>query len=67
MVALKINVHDLTTRTCEYDLIWKKGLYRYDCIKDLEPVSSWIIQVGLKPMISGDRRGEDVDVEEKAM
>lgn len=32
----------------EYNLIWKKGLSRCNYIKDLETVSSWIIQGGLK-------------------
>ena len=48
MVTLKRNLHDPTTGTCEYDLIWKKGLCRCDYVKDLEMVSSWIIQLGLK-------------------
>ena len=41
-------VHVLTPRTREHRLIWKKGLCRCRCVKDLNVRSSWIIQMGPK-------------------
>lgn len=34
-------------RTCKCELIWEKGLFRYNYINSLETISSWIM-VGLK-------------------
>lgn len=34
----KRHAHALTPRTCEYDLIWKKGHCRWNEIKDLEMI-----------------------------
>lgn len=43
MVMLpKRHVHALTPRTCEYDLIWKKGHCRCNEIKDLEMIVDFL-------------------------
>ena len=48
MVALNRYAIAKMPRTCEYYLIWKKDLCRYNKVKDLEMRPSWITTVGPK-------------------
>lgn len=52
MVAFPKYVHTLSPRSCEYELIWKKGLYRCNEVKNLEMRSSGLVGWAMNLMTS---------------